>query len=228
MAEQGQETGALKMEDMAKKNPETSSEPVFKAAVFGVGNAASAVVAGWRSGGSVSLRRIAINTDRASMAGLEGVGKIILGREEHGRIGLAGEPDRARVAAEGEDMEIRRICEASDIVIVVACLGRAAGSGAAPVVARIAHECGKVVFSVVSLPFDFEGSVRRQTAEAALRQLRACSNGVITFANQKLAKASSLADQDRAPSSDARTGCFANAGPISAGCSIPRDSSRFR
>ena len=180
---------------MSFENSETSSKAAFKAAVFGVGNAASSVITEWCSGEQVHVRRVVVNTDLAAMAGLEGVEKTQLGSGDQGPVGLAGEPDRARAAAEVADLEIRRICESVDIVFVVACLGRATGSGASPVVARIAHECGKIVFSIVSLPFAFEGSVRRQTADGALRQLRACSNGVITFANQKLAKASSIAEQ---------------------------------
>src|SRR5256714_6792435 len=78
------------------------------------------------------------------------------------------------------------LCEGAGVVFVVAGLGGGTGTGAAPVVARIAKEAGALVLGIVILPFDCEGSGRQRQAQLGFEDLKQAADAVICLANQKV------------------------------------------
>ncbi len=109
------------------------------------------------------------------------------GKTMHG-LGTGGDPDRGRLAAEEDAAGIRAICEGADVVFVVAGLGGGTGTGAAPVVARVAKEAGALVLAIVMLPFTCEGNRRQRQAQGGLQALKTAADGVICLPNQKIFK----------------------------------------
>ncbi len=130
----------------------------------------------------------AINTDEQALLNLGLPERLTLGAKLTRGLGTGGDPELGRAAAE-EDMEkIRALCAGADIVCVVAGMGGGTGTGAGPVVARLAREAGALVLGIVTLPFEFEGNRRLRQAQLGLRDLKAEADGVICVPNQKVFK----------------------------------------
>ena len=96
------------------------------------------------------------------------------------------DPEVGRKAAEDHHDEIKDALRGSDLVFVTAGEGGGTGSGAAPVVARVARELGALTVGIVTLPFRFEGSRRRSSAEAGIEALRQACDTLIVIPNDRL------------------------------------------
>jgi cell division protein FtsZ len=136
--------------------------------------------------GSVSIT--AINTDAQALLHLGAAAQFTLGVKLTRGLGAGGDPDLGRAAAEEDVVKLRELCAGADIICVVAGLGGGTGTGAGPVVARLARESGALVLGIVTLPFDFEGSRRQRQAQLGLRELKAAADGVICLPNQRVFK----------------------------------------
>ena len=101
-------------------------------------------------------------------------------------LGTGGDPEAGRSAAESSVDQVRSICQGRDVVFVIGGMGGGTGTGAAPVVARLAKEAGALVLGVVTLPFDFEGARRRRQAAWGVEQLKAAADAVICLPNETL------------------------------------------
>jgi cell division protein FtsZ len=112
--------------------------------------------------------------------------KIHIGRELTQGLGSGAAADIGRRAAEEAYDQLKRILRGSDMVFVTAGEGGGTGSGAAPVVARIARELGALTVGIVTMPFRFEGTKRKAQAEAGAEELRANCDTVITIPNDRL------------------------------------------
>ena len=82
--------------------------------------------------------------------------------------------------------DIAALCEGVDMVFITAGMGGGTGTGAAPIVAQIAKECGALTVAVVTRPFSFEGNRRRKQADTGIENLRQCVDTLITIPNQRL------------------------------------------
>jgi cell division protein FtsZ len=100
--------------------------------------------------------------------------------------GAKSYPENGRKSAEEPSSIIRQALEGTRVLFLVAGLGGGTGSGAAPVVARIAREMGILTFALVTLPFGFEGSLLKTQAEASLSELEAAADCVIAVSNDEL------------------------------------------
>src|SRR6185436_15009101 len=127
------------------------------------------------------------NTDAAALAQLPVEPQLLLGARTARGLGTGGDTERGRAAAEHGGASVRAHCQA-DLVILVAGLGGGTGTGASPVIARIARECGALVLGIALMPFDFEGMRRQRQALAGLEELKSNADGVICLPNQKLLK----------------------------------------
>ncbi len=103
-----------------------------------------------------------------------------------GQGATQGNPSAGERAAEASANVIQRLLGGAEIVFVVAALGGGTGSGAAPVVARIANSLGALTIGVVTLPFSFEGTPRNRNAEQALERLRGQVDALIVIGNDRL------------------------------------------
>lgn len=129
---------------------------------------------------------IAINTDGQDLLKSEAHVKLEIGSSSARSLGAGADPEVGRRAAEDHVEEIAEVLQGADMVFVAAGEGGGTGTGAAPVVARVARESGALTVGVVSRPFDFEGRRRAENAQAGIDALRAEVDALIIVPNQKL------------------------------------------
>jgi cell division protein FtsZ len=154
--------------------------------VVGVGGAGLNALNRMIDAGISDVEFVAVNTDLQQLALSDAEVKIHIGRELTGGLGSGAEPDIGRRAAEEAYDQIKRALRGSDMVFVTAGEGGGTGSGAAPVVARIAREVGALTVGIVTMPFRFEGTKRRTQAEAGVEWLRNDCDTVIVIPNERL------------------------------------------
>jgi len=148
-------------------------------AVVGCGGAGNNIVntVFWQCQG---VHTVALNTDSKALKQINAHNKIVIGEEDP-----CGSPEAGERCAEAAEASIKKALEGYEIVFLVAGLGGGTGSGAAPVVARIAREEGAVVFAVPVLPFSIEGN-RRKIALDALEELKEAANVTVPLDNDNL------------------------------------------
>jgi cell division protein FtsZ len=171
---------------------ETNSEPPIKKQlvikVFGVGGAGCNVLGFTADSPPEGVDFLAINTDAQGLEACTAPAKFVLGAGRTRGLGAGGDPDVGRAAAQEDLEKLQSFCAGADIIFLLAGLGGGTGTGAAPVIARMARENGALVLALVTLPFEFEGGRRQLQADVGLQQLKAAADAVICLANQKLFK----------------------------------------
>src|ERR1700719_888467 len=129
---------------------------------------------------------IAINTDVQSLASSVAATKVQLGRSVTRGLGTGGDPELGYHAALESADEIRQALKDARMVFICSGLGGGTGSGAAPLVAQLAREHGRLVIAFATLPFSFEGKRRTVQAQDALGRLNENANAVICFENDRM------------------------------------------
>lgn len=129
---------------------------------------------------------IVANTDAQALAHSTASRKIQLGLETTQGLGAGARPEVGKLAAEEAKEEIERELEGANMVFITAGMGGGTGSGAAPVVAKIAKEKGILTVGVVTKPFQFEGKKRYETAEVAVEEFTKEVDSIIIIPNQNL------------------------------------------
>lgn len=157
-----------------------------KIKLIGLGGAGSNTVHRLTSSGLYGATAIAANTDRQHLETVNAHQKILLGPKTTRDHGAGGNPEIGRLAAEESVDEIRKALENADLVFIAAGLGGGTGTGAAPVCARVAKELGAIVVGVVTMPFKFEGGVRKRIALRGLSELQQYVNTVVVVDNNRL------------------------------------------
>src|SRR6266545_4214 len=155
---------------------------------FGVGGAGGNIVEHIARGGLEGVSFVALNTDIRALADCLTARALPLGSRLTRGLGAGGDPEIGQAAAEENADQLRELCEATDLTLIVTGLGGGTGTGASPVVARIARESGALVLAVVSLPFECEGARRWRQAQAGLEELREAADAVICLPNQRVLK----------------------------------------
>jgi len=154
--------------------------------VVGVGGAGLNALHRMMDAGISQVEFIAVNTDIQQLQGSDAQTKINIGHDLTQGLGSGSDPDIGRRAAEESYDQIKNALRGSDMVFVTAGEGGGTGSGAAPVVARIARELGALTVGIVTLPFKFEGTKRRAQAELGVDQLRGATDTTIVIPNDRL------------------------------------------
>jgi cell division protein FtsZ len=154
--------------------------------VVGVGGAGLNAVNRMIDAGLSQVEFIAVNTDLQQLQYSDAPLKIHIGSELTEGLGSGADPSVGRRAAEESDDEIKQALRGADMVFVTAGEGGGTGSGAAPVVARIARELGALTVGIVTTPFKFEGTQRRRSADEGVVTLRNECDTVIVVPNEKL------------------------------------------
>jgi cell division protein FtsZ len=129
---------------------------------------------------------IAINTDVQSLASSVAATKVQLGRTITRGLGTGGDPELGYQAALESGDEISRALGDARMIFICSGLGGGTGSGAAPLVAQLARENGRLVVAFATLPFSFEGKRRATQAQDALARLNENANAVICFENDRM------------------------------------------
>lgn len=155
--------------------------------VVGTGGAGNNCVRRLTEMGIKGAITIAINTDAKHLAVTKAEKKLLIGRDLTRGLGAGGFPDVGRRAAEESEKDLRKLVEGADMIYLCAGMGGGTGTGAAPVVARIAKEIGAIVIGCITMPFKIEGA-RMGKAEDGLTKLRQYCDTVIVIENDKLLK----------------------------------------
>jgi cell division protein FtsZ len=154
--------------------------------VVGVGGAGLNALDRMMDAGITQVDFIAVNTDIQQLQMSDAPVKVHIGSEITEGLGSGSDPEIGRRAAEESYDQLKRALRGSDMVFVTAGEGGGTGSGAAPVVARIAREVGALTVGIVTTPFGFEGSRRMKQAESGVDQLRQACDTVIVIPNDRL------------------------------------------
>ncbi len=149
----------------------------------GGGNAVQHMVS---EGGIESVKFICCNTDSQALNQSKADITLPLGKDITNGLGAGADPDIGRQAAEESQDMIREALTGSDMVFITAGMGGGTGTGAAPVVAKIAQEMGLLVVAVVTKPFAFEGRKRMAVANQGLKALGSCVDSLIIIENDRL------------------------------------------
>jgi len=129
---------------------------------------------------------LAVNTDAQQLALCDAAVKIHIGQKITEGLGSGSDPEVGRRAAEESDATIREALRGSDLVFVAAGEGGGTGTGAAPVVARIARELGALTVGIVTTPFGFEGARRSAQADDGIVMLGRAVDTLVTIPNDRL------------------------------------------
>jgi cell division protein FtsZ len=154
--------------------------------VVGVGGAGLNAVNRMIDAGISEVDFIAVNTDSQALHMSDAPQRIHIGRDLTGGLGSGSDPDVGRRSAEEGYDQIKHALRGADMVFVAAGEGGGTGSGAAPVVAKIAHDLGALTVGIVTMPFKFEGTKRRAQADQGVAALRAACDTTIVIPNDRL------------------------------------------
>ncbi|MGE3261530.1 MAG: cell division protein FtsZ [Bacteriovoracia bacterium] len=157
-----------------------------KIKVIGVGGSGGNAVNTMIKSGLSGVEFICVNTDRQALGASLAEVKIAIGGELTKGLGAGANPEVGRRAALEDYHKIADVLQGSDMVFVTAGMGGGTGTGAAPVIAKIAKELGILTVGVVTKPFDFEGRKRMRQAGDGIRFLRESVDSLITIPNQRL------------------------------------------
>ena len=179
-----------------RKDTTDSQESVIKNLAPGVGPAKIKVLGVGGGGGNAVARMIKsgltgvefwlMNTDLQMLQYASCDNKLQLGPKLTNGLGAGGEPQVGEKAAEEAQQEITKAIEGADMVFVTAGMGGGTGTGAAPVVAKVAKDLGILTIGVVTRPFSFEGKRRANQADQGLEKLRESVDALIVIPNDKL------------------------------------------
>jgi cell division protein FtsZ len=129
---------------------------------------------------------VGINTDAQALTRCEADTRIRIGDRLTRGLGVGGDPEKGRAAAEESRDELKDSLKNTDMVFITAGMGGGTGTGAAPVVAQVAKDIGALTVAVVTKPFGFEGARRRNNCEAGIQGLQEEVDTLITIPNDRL------------------------------------------
>jgi cell division protein FtsZ len=173
-------------EDGRMRDADQTLEGNARIKVVGVGGGGSNAVNRMIRSKLRGVEFIAINTDLQALAKSEAEIKVNIGKKLTRGLGAGGNPTIGREAAEESQQELTELLRGADMVFLTAGMGGGTGTGAAPVIAEVARNNGALTIGVVTKPFTFEGTRRRQLAEEGVARLREKVDSLITIPNQRL------------------------------------------
>lgn len=163
---------------------EVAEEAVPRISVLGVGGGGSNIVS-WMKKEIGGARVIALNSDAQHLSITKADERVLLGYSVAGGLGCGGVPEQGARAAEESIVQIETAIGDSELVFVTTTLGGGTGTGASPVVAKVAKEMGSLTLGVATIPFNVEGT-RRERAKEGLEKLVDTCDSVIVVDNNSL------------------------------------------
>lgn len=170
---------------MALVKPDSAR--IAKIKVIGVGGGGGNAVTSMIDGGNITgVEFIAINTDAQVLLANKAPTKLQIGEKLTKGLGVGGNPSIGEQAAEESVEKIKELLIDSDMVFITAGMGGGTGTGAAPVIAKLAKETGALTVAIVTKPFAFEGTRRMVAAEDGIEKLKDSTDTLIVIPNQRL------------------------------------------
>ncbi len=170
---------------MALVKPDSAR--IAKIKVIGVGGGGGNAVSSMIEDSSIKgVEFIAVNTDAQVLLANKAPTKLQIGEKLTKGLGVGGDPAIGQQAAEESIEKIKELLIDSDMVFVTAGMGGGTGTGASPVIAKVAKEQGALTIGIVTKPFHFEGTRRAVTADDGIEKLRENVDTLIVIPNQRL------------------------------------------
>jgi len=169
---------------MFDMNENFNQKPVIK--VIGVGGGGGSAINRMIENDVQGVEFIAMNTDAQVLRLSKADVRLQLGKMLTRGLGAGANPEVGRQASLESEDEIREILSETDMVFITAGMGGGTGTGAAPVIARIAREMGCLTIGIVTKPFSFEGRKRTAVAMQGIEELRPFVDTLIVIPNDKL------------------------------------------
>ena len=166
--------------------PQHQYSPKPRITVIGVGGGGCNAVNNMISSQLAGIEFVVANTDVQALEQSLADRRIVLGRQTTGGLGVGARPEHGRAAAEEATDELMEVLEGTHMVFIAAGMGGGTGTGAAPVIARLARENGILTVGVVTKPFAFEGPTRMQIAENGIAEMQQYVDTLIVIPNQHL------------------------------------------
>jgi len=154
--------------------------------VIGIGGGGNNAVNRMISTNIRGVEFIAMNTDKQALNASCAAKKLVLGEKITKGLGAGSNPEVGKRSAEESIEEVKAILDGADMVFITAGMGGGTGTGAAPVVAKAAHEMGILTVGIVTKPFSFEGIKRYRQAEAGIAELSKYVDSLIVIPNERL------------------------------------------
>lgn len=154
--------------------------------VFGIGGAGGNALNNMIKSNLEGVEFIAANTDAQALSNSLASNRIQLGVDLTKGLGAGSFPEQGKAAAEENEEDIVKYLDGNNMVFIAAGMGGGTGTGAAPVIARLAKERGILTVGVVTKPFHFEGKYRMETAISGIEELRKTVDTLIVIPNQNL------------------------------------------
>lgn len=161
-------------------------ETFAKIKVIGAGGSGGSAINRMIKSKIKGVEFIAANTDVQALHYSQAATKIHLGKSITRGLGAGMNPEVGRSSAEESQNELRDALKGADMVFITCGLGGGTGSGATPVIAEIAKDCGALTVAVVTKPFSFEGAQRRDIAEKAYAELALHVDTIISIPNDRV------------------------------------------
>ncbi len=165
---------------------ENLQDRVVKIKVIGVGGAGNNVINRMIGAGVKGVDFVVVNTDKQDLNKSVCKEKIQIGEKLTGGMGAGSKPEIGRKSAEESRAAIAKILENTDMVFITAGMGGGTGTGAAPIVADLAHEAGILTVGVVTKPFQFAGANHTRQAEAGIAEPKDKVDSLIIIPNDRL------------------------------------------
>ena len=165
---------------------DTGPDTVVTIKVIGVGGGGSNVVNRMVRSGMKGVDFIAVNTDKQALKNSAATYKIQIGEKLTQGQGAGSDPEVGRKSAEESRNQISKMLEETDMVFITAGMGGGTGTGAAPVVAEVAHDLGILTVGIVTKPFSFEGKRKMGLAEQGIANLLMHVDSLIVIPNERL------------------------------------------
>ena len=160
--------------------------PESSVKIVGLGGAGSNMLDRTALDGLTGAEMLCINSDLRTLTSSVATEKIQIGRNLTKGLGAGGDPEVGLKAAQEAEQEIRDSLRDRKMVFLCVGLGGGTGSGAAPLICRLAREEGAFVVVFATMPFTFEGGRRREQAETSLNELAVLANALMTFDNNRM------------------------------------------
>ena len=154
--------------------------------VIGVGGGGVNAVNRMISTGVKGVEFIAINTDKQCLKKSVAPTKLVIGEKITNGFGAGSNPEIGKRAAEEAVNEIKNLCKGADMIFITAGMGGGTGTGAFPVVAKVAHDMDILTVGVVTTPFGFEGKRRMDQALAGIEEIREFVDSLVVIPNERL------------------------------------------
>ena len=167
-------------------NPQVQNENYAQIKVIGVGGGGVNAVNRMISEGMRGVEFIAVNTDAQALMLAQPPKRVRIGDKLTRGLGAGSNPEIGEKAAEESSDDLYEALKGSDMVFVTAGMGGGTGTGASPIVARVAKEVGALTIGVVTRPFTFEGGKRSKAAEAGIAKLKEHVDTLIVIPNDRL------------------------------------------